>query len=259
LSYNIAVAGKGGSGKTTVASLVVRYLKMNGLEPILAVDADANANLGESLGLNVRQTIGAIIATFNEEKINIPPGMTKEAYLEIKLNDAMVESKGLDLVTMGRGEGPDCYCYPNLLLRKFMDSMTGNYRYIVMDNEAGMEHLSRRTTQNIDELLLISNHSVKGVRTIARVKELVTELKLVVKRQSLIINMVPDSINPHVEEELARLGIEPAAVIPLDNTVDESDMAMKPLLDLPECRATNAVDMLMAKLLQNKARATITQ
>jgi len=128
LSYNIAVAGKGGSGKTTVASLVVRYLKKNGLEPILAVDADANANFGESLGLNVRQTIGAIIATFNEEKINIPPGMTKEAYLEIKLNGAMVESKGLDLVTMGRGEGPDCYCYPNLLLRKFMDSMTGNYR-----------------------------------------------------------------------------------------------------------------------------------
>jgi CO dehydrogenase maturation factor len=161
----------------------------------------------------------------------------------------MVESKGLDLVTMGRGEGPDCYCYPNLLLRKFMDGMTGNYRYIVMDNEAGMEHLSRRTTQNIDELLLVSNHSVKGVRTIARVKELVAELKLVVKRQSVIINMVPDSIDPRVEEELARLGIEPAAIIPLDNAVGESDMAMKPLLDLPECRATNAVDTLMTKLL----------
>ena len=259
MSYNIAVAGKGGSGKTSVASLVVRYLKKNGLEPILAVDADANANLGESLGLNVMQTIGAIIATFNEEKINIPPGMTKEAYLEIKLNGAMVESKGLDLVTMGRGEGPDCYCYPNLLLRKFMDSMTGNYRYIVLDNEAGMEHLSRRTTQNIDELLLVSNHSVKGVRTIARVKELVDELKLMVKRQSVIINMVPDSINPHVKEELARLGIEPAAIIPLDNTVGESDMAMKPLLDLPECRATNVVDTLMAELLQNKSQATMTQ
>ena len=259
MSYNIAVVGKGGSGKTTVASLVVRYLKKNGLEPILAVDADANANFGESLGLNVRQTIGAIIATFNEEKINIPPGMTKEAYLEIKLNGAMVESKGLDLVTMGRGEGPACYCYPNLLLRKFMDSMSGNYRYVVMDNEAGMEHLSRRTTQNIDELLLVSNHSVKGIRTISRVKELVAELKLVVKRQSVIINMVPDDIDRHVKEEMSRLGIEPAAVIPLDNTVAESDMAMNPLLDLPDCRSTDVVDTLMTRLLQNKAEATIKQ
>jgi len=255
LSYSIAVAGKGGSGKTTVASLVIRYLKKNEMVPILAVDADPNANLGESLGLNVRQTVGAIIATFNEEKINIPPGMTKEAYLEIKLNDAMVESKGLDLVAMGRGEGPACYCYPNLLLRKFMDSMAGNYRYIVMDNEAGMEHLSRRTTQNIDELLLVSNHSVKGVRTIARLKELVEELKLVVKRQSVILNMVPDGIDPHVREEMTKLGIEPAAVIPLDNTINESDMAMKPLLELPECRAANAVDSLMAGLLKNKVGA----
>ena len=259
MSYNIAVVGKGGSGKTTVASLVVRYLKKNGLEPILAVDADANANFGESLGLNVRQTIGAIIATFNEEKINIPPGMTKEAYLEIKLNGAMVESKGLDLVTMGRGEGPACYCYPNLLLRKFMDSMSGNYRYVVMDNEAGMEHLSRRTTQNIDELLLVSNHSVKGIRTIYRVKELVAELKLVVKRQSVIINMVTDDIDRHVKEEMSRLGIEPAAIIPLDNTVAESDMAMNPLLDLPDCRSTEVVDTLMTRLLQNKAEATIKQ
>jgi CO dehydrogenase maturation factor len=252
LSYNIAVAGKGGSGKTTVASLVVRYLKKNGLEPILAVDADPNANLGESLGLSIRQTVGAIIATFNEEKINIPPGMTKEAYLEFKLNDAMVESKGLDMVTMGRGEGPACYCYPNLLLRKFMDTMSGSYRYIVMDNEAGMEHLSRRTTQNIDEMLLVSNHSVKGIRTIARLKELVDELKLVVRRQSVIISMAPDSIDPLVSEEMTRLGIEPAAIIPLDAIIGEYDMAMKSLLDLPECRAANAVDTLMTELLKNK-------
>ena len=258
MSYNIAVAGKGGSGKTTVASLVVLYLKKKRPGPILAVDADPNANLGESLGLSVRQTVGAIIATFNEEKINIPSGMTKEAYLEFKLNDAMVESKGLDLVTMGRGEGPACYCYPNLLLRKFMDSMSGNYQYIVMDNEAGMEHLSRRTTQNIDELLLVSNHSVKGVRTIARVRELVDELKLVVKRQSVIINMVPDRIDPHVSEEMTRLGIEPAAIIPLDDTVDEFDMAMKPLLDLPDCQAMNAVDTLMAELLKDKVKAIKT-
>ena len=252
MSINIAVAGKGGSGKTTVASLVIRYLLRNGPGPILAVDADPNANLGESLGLSLRQTVGSIIATFNEEKINIPPGMTKEAYLEFKLNDAMVESKGLDLVTMGRGEGPACYCYPNLLLRKFMDSLAGNYAYMVMDNEAGMEHLSRRTTQNIDELLLISNHSVKGIRTIARLRDLVAELKLVVKRQSVIINFVSDKIDPLVNEEMAKLGIEPTAVIPLDEAIGEYDLKLKPLLDLPDSMAAKVVDNLMNNLLKTE-------
>ena len=252
MSINIAVAGKGGSGKTTVASLVIRYLIKNGLGPILAVDADPNANLSESLGLSIKQTVGSIIATFNEEKINIPPGMTKEAYLEVKLNDAMVESKRLDLVTMGRGEGPACYCYPNLLLRKFMDSLAGNYAYMVMDNEAGMEHLSRRTTQNIDELLLISNNSVKGVRTIARLRDLITELKLVVKRQSVIINFVPEKIDPLVSEELAKLGIEATTTIPLDDEIEEYDLKLKPLLDLSDAKAARAVDNLMAKLLKTE-------
>ena len=127
MSFNIAVAGKGGSGKTSVASLVIRYLMENGAGPILAVDADPNANLGESLGLDIKQTVGSIIASFNEEKINIPPGMTKEAYLEYKLNEIIVEAKGLDLVTMGRGEGPECYCYPNVILRKFADTLAENY------------------------------------------------------------------------------------------------------------------------------------
>jgi CO dehydrogenase maturation factor len=250
---SIAVAGKGGSGKTTVASLVIRYLLKKGKGPILAVDADPNANLGESLGLSPRQTIGSIIATFNQEKINIPAGMTKEAYLEFRLNDALVESQGLDLVTMGRGEGAECYCYPNMLLRKFMDNLAGNYAYMVMDNEAGMEHLSRRTTQNIDELLLITNHSVKGVRTIARLRELIAELKLAVKRESVIINMVPDEIDPLVKEELDKLGIEPAAIIPLDETVREYDLKLKPLTSLPEGKATRAVDALMSQLLMERA------
>ncbi len=252
MSINIAVAGKGGSGKTTVASLVIRSLIKNGFEPILAVDADPNANLGESLGLSIRQTVGSLIATFNEEKINIPPGMTKEAYLEFKLNDAIVESKGLDLLTMGRGEGPECYCYPNLILRKFTDSLTPNYAYTVMDNEAGMEHLSRRTTQNVDELLLVSNHSVKGVRAIARLRDLVTELKLVVKRQSVIINFAPEKLDPLVSEELARLGIEPTATIPVAEEINEYDLKIKPLLDLPDSKATGAIDNLMTELLKTR-------
>ena len=251
MSFNIAVAGKGGSGKTSIAGLIIRYLSRNGKGPILAVDADPNANLGESLGLEIGQTIGSIIASFNEEKIKIPQGMTKEAYLEFKLNRAIVESKGLDLVTMGRGEGPECYCYPNLLLRKFIDTLSQNYAYVVMDNEAGMEHLSRRTTQNIDVLMVVSDHSVKGVRTIARIRDIVSELKLVVKRQLVIINFVPDTLNSTVKEELARLNVNLDTVVPFDEQVQRCDLEMRALFDLPDAsRAVMAVNDLMVKLLK---------
>jgi CO dehydrogenase maturation factor len=250
LSFNIAVAGKGGTGKTSVATMVIRYLLKKGAGPILAIDADPNANLGDSLGLDIKQTVGSIIASFNEEKINIPSGMTKEAYLDVKMNEAIVEAEGIDLVTMGRGEGPECYCYPNVVLRKFADTLSGNYPYMVMDNEAGMEHLSRRTTQNIDELLLVSDHSVKGVRTLARIKELLDELKLVVKRQSVLINLVPDGLDPVVANEMSRLGIEAAAIIPLDDEVYQYDIQLKPLLELPDSsKAVKAVDSLMTNLL----------
>jgi CO dehydrogenase maturation factor len=254
LSFNIAVAGKGGSGKTSIASLVIRYLKNSGLGPILAVDADPNANLGESLGLDIKQTVGRILYDFQRDKIKIPPGMTKEVYLEYKLNEAMVETKGLDLLTMGRGEGQDCYCYPNTILRKFVDTLSQNYTYMVMDNEAGMEHLSRGTTQDVDELLLISDHSVKGVRTVARIRDLVAELKLSVKRQSVIINLVPDGLDSLVVAEMNRLGISPTATIPLDDEVYQYDLKLKPLLELPDTsKAVKAVSDLMAKLLSGKS------
>lgn len=251
MGFNIAVAGKGGSGKTSIASLVIRYLKNKGGGPILAVDADPNANLGESLGFSMGQTIGSIIASFNEEKINIPQGMTKEAYLEFKLHNVIIESTGLDLVTMGRGEGPECYCYPNLILRKFVDALAQNYAYLVMDNEAGMEHLSRRTTQNIDALIITSDHSVKGIRTIARIRDIVAELKLVVKRELIVINFVPTNIDPLLKEELDRLKITPTTTVPLDEEVRRYDLERKSLFDLPDTsKAVIAVNDLMDRLLK---------
>ena len=251
MSFNIAVAGKGGSGKTSVASLVIRYLIKNGSGPILAIDADPNANLGESLGLKVEQTVGLMLDAFQKDKINIPPGMNKQDYLDYKLNEIIVESKGLDLVTMGRGEGPECYCYPNLILKKFVDNLAENYAYMVMDNEAGMEHLSRRTTQNVDGLFIISDHSVKGIRTVARIRDLASELKLVVKRQLIIINFVPAKLDPLVSEELDRLGIDPTATVPLDEEVYEYDLRLKSLLDLPDTsKAVRAVNDLMTNLFQ---------
>jgi CO dehydrogenase maturation factor len=253
LSVNIAVAGKGGSGKTSVASLVIRYLIKNDLGAILVVDADPNSNLAESLGLEVRQTVGRILNDFQGEKLNIPPGMTKEVYLEYQLNLAITESEGLDLVTMGRGEGPECYCYPNVVIRKLIDDWSKNYAYVVMDNEAGMEHLSRRTTQNIDELLLVSDHSVKGLRAVARIRELVAELKLAVKRETIIINLVPDGIDPLLSQEMDRLGIVPAATIPVDEELHRYDLEQRPLFDLPDtAKSVAAVNNLMDTLLQTK-------
>ena len=248
MSIKIAVAGKGGCGKTSITTLVIRYLKKNGKVPILAVDADPNANLGESLGLTAGQTIGTILDAFQHEKISIPPGMTKEAYLEYKLNETVVESQGLDLITMGRGQGPECYCYPNTVLKKFIDSLSDSYAYVVMDNEAGMEHLSRKTTDDVDILMLVSNHSVKGVRAIARILELVGELKLQVKKTVVIINMVPDKLDPLVADELKRLGLKADIIIPEDKNLYRHDLEQKPLMEMRDTSpAVQAVAGLMAK------------
>jgi len=250
LTHIIAVAGKGGAGKTSITSMVIRYLLKRAAGPILAVDADSNANLGESLGFEVTGTVGQILDDFQKEKINIPVGMTKEAYLEIKLNTAIIESKDIDLLTMGRGEGPECYCYPNTMLRKLIDTLAGNYKYVVMDNEAGLEHLSRRTTRNVDDLLLVSNHSVKGVRTMARVRELVEQLRLQVGRQWVLVNAVPGGkLEPLVAEEVARQGLVPVVIIPYDEEVYRYDLQLKPLMELQDnSQAVIAVDELMAKL-----------
>ena len=257
MTISIAVAGKGGTGKTSVAALVIRYLLRKSAGTILAVDADPNSNLAESLGLEVRQTVGRILNEFQGEKLRIPQGTTKEAFLEYQLNTAITESKGLDLITMGRGEGPECYCYPNTVIRKLIDGWAKNYRYVVMDNEAGMEHLSRRTTQNIDELLLVSDHSVKGLRAIARIRGLVKELRLAVKRESVIINLAPEELDPLLTAEMERLGIAPAALIPVDEELRRYDLEQKPLSDLPDTsQAVTALNTLMDRLLIKTGVAT---
>ena len=247
MSIKIAVAGKGGCGKTSITALVIRNLLKNGKTPVLAVDADPNANLGESLGLKVGQTIGTILDGFQHDKISIPSGLTKESYLEIKLNETLVESKGLDLITMGRGQGPECYCYANTVLKKFIDGLSDSYKYVVMDNEAGMEHLSRKTTEDVDVLMLVSNHSVKGVRAIGRIIELTNELKLHVKKKVVVINIVPDKLDPLVAEELQRLGLKADVIIPQDQSLYRQDLEQKPLVDMPDnSPAVRAVAKMMA-------------
>jgi len=260
LTYTIALAGKGGVGKTSVSSLIIRQLLKNSLTPILAVDADANANLGESLGLCVPQTVGGLIASFNKAKLNLPSGITKEAYLEYQLNTTLAESHGLDMISMGRGEGDGCYCYPNTILRSYIDKLSRNYRYVVMDNEAGMEHLSRRTTQNVDHLFIISDHSVKGVRTLGRIRQLIDEMKLNVSRISVIINMVSGTLDPRLGQEIDKLGIAYTDTVPADEMIREFDLKQTPLLKLPDnSPAVQAVAKILSSRLGIKNLTEVSE
>ncbi len=234
MGHRIAVGGKGGVGKTTLAALIVRALKRQGKVPILIVDADPNTNLPEAVGLPYEATVGSILAEFIDTKISIPPGMTKESYLQVKMHGAVAEGKGMDLVAMGRGEGPGCYCYPNLILRGFVEELSGNYPYVVIDNEAGMEHLSRRTSERIDDMILVSDPSIRGLRSARRIHALIQELQLDVSRISLVISRAPDPLPPALEEEVQACGIPLIGTLPPDETIQSFDLEQRPLLELPD-------------------------
>jgi len=252
VTYSVALAGKGGTGKTTLASLIIRFLHARGKGPILAVDADPNTNLPEGLGLEVQETVGKMLATFIDKKLDFPLGMSKDVYMEYRLNELLVESKGIDLLVMGRGEGTGCYCYPNVILRKYIDILTKNYPYVVLDNEAGMEHVSRRLSDHIDLMLVVSDYSLKGVRTAGRIRELTKELKLEVGKQFLIINRAPDELDNGIRKEVERQGLNLLGVIPVDEEVFRYDLEGKPIMNLPdESKAVERVNDLMSKVILN--------
>jgi CO dehydrogenase maturation factor len=255
VGYRIAVGGKGGVGKTTLAALIVRHLLTRGKTPVLAVDADPNANLAEAIGLKCGTTIGAVLAQFIDEKITIPEGMTKERYLDYKLNTTVVEGTGVDLIAMGRGEGPGCYCYPNLILRGYVETLTSNYPYIVIDNEAGMEHLSRRTSEKVDDMLVVSDPSIRGIRSARRIQELVEELKLGVRRMSLVVMRVPEDMHGTLRREIEQSGLELIGTIPEDARIQEYDLRGFPLTQLPETSpSVTAVAYIMERLLGHTIR-----
>ncbi|MFC1654296.1 AAA family ATPase [Myxococcota bacterium] len=234
MSKLIAVAGKGGTGKTTVAALIIRHLLKTKRTPVFAVDADPNYTLGEALGIEVEQTIGMMREEFIGERAEIPSGMSKEAVLERQMHAAMHESRDVDMLVMGRQEGPGCYCYLNNVLRKFMDILAGDYPFVVVDNEAGMEHLSRRNTRKIDLLLIVSDHSVKAARAAGRIVDLVEELKLEVGKRFLVLNRSPDDISEEVQAEIGRSGLDVLVKLPEDPEIHKADAAGTPLLVLPD-------------------------
>ena len=207
----IAISGKGGTGKSTIAALMVRWLSGHNVGSVLAVDADSNVNLNVLLGLEIKDTVGTIREEMKQVTSNLPGGMSKAQFLEYKIQSSLVETPAYDLIAMGRPEGPGCYCYANTLLRDILQTLSSNYRYVIIDNEAGMEHLSRRTTLSIDSLLIVSDPTVRGVRTASNISRLLNELDTRIGEKKLIINRlqgeIPSIVTQTLEEEDLELGL----------------------------------------------------
>ena len=232
MPVSIAMAGKGGTGKTTVSGMLIKYLVSKGKSPVIAVDADANANLNEVLGLEVTETLGN--AREEMKKGIVPSGMTKDVFISMKLEQAVMEQTGFDLVVMGQPEGAGCYCAANTLLAGFLERLADNYPYLVMDNEAGMEHLSRLTTKNMDLLLIVTDTSRRGLQAGLRIHKLAKDLNLGVGKSYIIINQAKSDPADEVMEILADSGLELAGVIPEDEQVYEFDLNGRPTIDIDE-------------------------
>ena len=234
MSFTIAFSGKGGTGKTTLASLCVRYLKERKLAPVLAVDADPNSNLNECLGV----TIGANVADIRENSLerekNIPTGMSKPDFVNYEMHRTLIEASGFDLLAMGRPEGPGCYCYANNLIRKFIDRLTTEYKFVIIDTEAGMEHFSRRTTHKLDLLLMVSDYNLRGIKAAGKIKKLVKELNLNIESDYLILNRSPEKIESSVTDEIDKNDLILGGTIPEDEGVRRFDIEGKPLIELPQ-------------------------
>jgi CO dehydrogenase maturation factor len=248
LSFTIAVSGKGGTGKTTLAGMMIRFLLDKGKGPILAVDADSNSNLNEVLGVKLRSTIGDAREMMKKD---VPVGMTKDIWFEYKVQESLTEAKGFDLIAMGRPEGPGCYCAANTLARKCLDLLTGNYQYIVIDNEAGMEHFSRLTTRDVDLLFIISDSSQRGILTASRIRDLIHELDLRIVREVLVINRVQGQPSPEIFEEVKKQNLELGGILPVDEEVYRYDCEGKPTFQLPlESEAVQAARRIFEKYIQ---------
>ena len=234
MSFTIAITGKGGVGKTTVAGLVVARLIASGRRPVLAVDADPNTCLDAVLGVPVTQTIGS---AREEARIiagkGLGAGISKQELLEIKIAESLVESADFDFLAMGRPEGPGCYCFANSVLRAALEKVAHHYPWVVIDNEAGLEHLSRRTTQDVDVLLIVSDATVRGITTAGRIAALLTELSTKVGKHYLIVNRAAEGLTPTLREAIEELGLDLLAVLPDDPLVAAFDAAGRPLIRLP--------------------------
>ena len=247
MTFSIALAGKGGTGKTTTAGMLIKYLVEKGKTPVLAVDADANANLNEVLGVSAGDTLGD---AREDMKKGVAAGMTKDVYMEMKLQEAVVESAGFDLIVMGRPEGAGCYCAANTLLTQYLEKLIDNYRYLVVDNEAGMEHISRLTTNNIDVLLVVSDATRRGLQAAHRIVELAEALKLNISRKLVMVNRTRKGQSEALEDVIAQYDLELIGMVPEDTGVQQFDLEGRPTVELPgENEALKAAYRIFDKIM----------
>ncbi len=262
----IALAGKGGVGKTTIAAMVIKYLAQAQQGEILAIDADPSSNLNLALGLPLEWTIGDIRENLLEQVKtsltaggaamgSLPDGMTKRDYLDYQIRYSLSEGVHFDMIAMGRSEGPGCYCAVNHNLREVIDSISRNYRYIVIDNEAGLEHLSRRTTRDVEALLIISDLSMRGIVAAERIASFSKDLDIHIVNSFLILNNAREErISPVLQEHIDSLGIPLIGMIPHDERIAEFDADGKPLIQLGEdSMIYQAVSSMLAKILADIA------
>jgi len=247
MTTTIALAGKGGTGKTTIAALIIRYLIEEQNGSILAIDADPATNLNMVLGMEMGATVGGIredmltqVQSSGALAGSMPGGMSKQAYLDYKVQMAIEESDRVDLLVMGRPEGPGCYCAANQMLRVIMDRLGKQYDYMVIDNEAGMEHLSRRTTRDVDVLLLVTDPTQRGIVTAQRMAEMVPGLEIGVGRTYLIVNRLrgegsrgAEGLPTPLAEAIERTGLELLGTVPEDLAMAEFEFTGRPLVELP--------------------------
>lgn len=249
MGFSVALGGKGGTGKTTVAGLLIRYMIKNGMEPILAVDADCNSNLNEVLGVSLDGTLSDAREMMKKD---VPTGMTKDIFMEMKMEQSLVEGNGFDLIAMGMPEGPGCYCAANNILSDLLDRLIKNYEYMVVDNEAGMEHFSRLTQKDIDLLILVSDPSRRGLTAACRIAELIRNLPMRVAETVLVVNQMQNSPDSWPQEVLDIFGKDKVIALPADPLLAQYDAEGKPSITLPDdapiVKATEALfDRLLAK------------
>jgi CO dehydrogenase maturation factor len=234
VTTTIVVAGKGGVGKTAIAALLIDLLSKKGV--VLAIDADPATNLNAALGLPLGETVGRVRedVTDDIQKGRLSPTVSKQDVLDMKIREALVESAKIDLLAMGRPEGPGCYCAANHMLRLSIDRLAKNYDYAIIDSEAGMEHISRQTTRDVDFLLIISDVTMRGVTTAARMKDLIKEMRTKVGKVSLAVNRVKNGLPQEIGKAISDFGLELVATVPEDPNLAELDIKGEPVIELPE-------------------------
>jgi CO dehydrogenase maturation factor len=248
MAKSIAVAGKGGTGKSTLAALCVSELCRRGKGPVLAVDADPDSSLGTLLGLEPSETIGDLREEVRRELKNFPAGMTKASYVEAGLHEIVEEAEGFDLVTMGKGEGSGCYCYLNSLIKKFSDDLAPSYPWLVMDNEAGLEHISRRTSVDIDGLIILVTDNPLSLSSAEKIKSITDNLESRISTRYLVTNMIRDERLPIVKERLSALGLEQLCHIPYDPKLEEIIFNGDSVGTLTESPVLESIDVIIDRI-----------